>query len=86
MGWMRRIAVAAIAVLGAWLGAAGAVGAAPALWVVRDADSEIYLFGTLHALSPQARWRTPAYDQAMARADTVWFEADGSAWVAGGVP
>ncbi len=58
------------------VGAAGAAGAAPALWKVADADSEIYLFGTLHALSPTARWRTPAYDTAYARADTVWFEAD----------
>jgi uncharacterized protein YbaP (TraB family) len=73
---MCRAAFVATAILGAWLGAAGAAGAAPALWVVRDADSEIYLFGTLHALKPQTRWRTPAYDAAMARADTVWFEAD----------
>jgi len=58
------------------VGAAGAAGAAPALWKVADADSEIYLFGTLHALSPGAKWRTPAYDAAYARADTVWFEAD----------
>lgn len=55
---------------------AGAAGAAPALWVVKDADSEIFLFGTLHALDPATRWRTPAYDHALARADTVWFEAD----------
>src|SRR5213595_2989496 len=45
-----------------WLGAAGAASAAPALWKVSDADSEIYLFGNLHALNPAAKWRTPAYD------------------------
>lgn len=55
---------------------AGAAGAAPALWLVRDADSEIYLFGTLHALQPGLPWRTPAYDAAYARADAIWFEAD----------
>lgn len=76
MGWIRRAACAAAAILGVWLGAAGAAGAAPALWVVRDADSQIYLFGTLHALSPNARWRTPLYNQAYAKAQTVWFEAD----------
>lgn len=75
MGQFRRIAVAAIAMLLGVLGAAGAANAAPALWVVRDADSEIYLFGTLHALPPAMRWRTPAYDAAYARAQTVWFEA-----------
>lgn len=75
MGWIRRVAgFAAAFILG--VGAAGAAGAAPALWKVSDADSEIYLFGTLHALSPAAKWRTPAYDAAYARADTVWFEAD----------
>jgi uncharacterized protein YbaP (TraB family) len=76
MGWMRKALLVAATVLGVGLGAAGAADAAPALWVVRDADSEIYLFGTLHALSPTARWRTPLYDRAFAAADTVWFEAD----------
>ncbi len=75
MGVFRRVALAAAAwFLG--LGLAGGAAAAPALWVVRDADSEIYLFGTLHALDPATRWRTPAYDAALARASTVWFEAD----------
>src|SRR5689334_11682507 len=74
-GWRKAVALAAV-ILGVGLGVAGAADAAPALWVVRDADSEIYLFGTLHALSPDARWRTPLYDRALANADTVWFEAD----------
>lgn len=46
------------------------------MWVVRDADSEIYLFGSLHALPKGSPWRTPAYDAAFAKASTVWFEAD----------
>jgi uncharacterized protein YbaP (TraB family) len=58
------------------LGVLGGASAAPAMWVVRDADSQIYLFGTLHALSPAAEWRTPAYDAAYQQATTVWFEAD----------
>lgn len=74
MGFFHRAAVLAAAILVGWLGAAGAAGAAPALWVVRDADSEIFLFGTLHALDPSVRWRTPAYEAAYRRADTVWFE------------
>ena len=28
----------------------------PALWVVRDADTTIYLFGTIHLLKPGLRW------------------------------
>ncbi|WP_334161900.1 TraB/GumN family protein [Phenylobacterium sp.] len=75
MAWFRRAVLAAAVVLGG-LGVFGPVSAAPALWVVKDADSEIYLFGTLHALDPATRWRTPAYDAVLARAGTVWFEAD----------
>ena len=50
--------------------------AAPAMWRVTGAGSEIYLFGTLHALEPTTQWRTPAYDAAYAKAGKVWFEAD----------
>lgn len=75
MGWLKA-ACAAAAILIGGLGVAGAARAAPALWLVKDADSEIYLFGTLHALDPATRWRTPAYDAAYARASTVWFEAE----------
>ncbi|HVI31376.1 TraB/GumN family protein [Phenylobacterium sp.] len=75
MRWLRRAALAAAGLISG-LSIAGAAAAAPALWVVRDADSEIYLFGTLHALDPATRWRTPVYDAALARAGTVWFEAD----------
>lgn len=76
LGWFRRAASFAAAVL-VGVGAAGAAWAAPALWLVRDADSEVYLFGTLHALSRAAAgWRTPAYDEAYRRADVIWFEAE----------
>jgi hypothetical protein len=50
--------------------------AAPAMWRVSGAASQIYLFGTLHALEPGAPWRTPAYDAAYEKAGVVWFEAD----------
>jgi uncharacterized protein YbaP (TraB family) len=32
------------------------VNAHPALWVVRDADTTIYLFGTIHLLNPDISW------------------------------
>ncbi len=72
---MALRALAAIAALFtlAWSGFAHA---APAMWVVRDADSEIYLFGTMHMLGADADWRTAAYDGAYARARAVWFETD----------
>jgi uncharacterized protein YbaP (TraB family) len=72
---IRAALAAAIAVFAA-LAAPIAASAAPAMWRVRDADSEIYLFGTMHVLSPDVKWRTPLFDAAYARADTVWFETD----------
>lgn len=54
--------------------AASAVQAAPALWEVRDKDTTIYLFGAMHVLAPNVKWRTRAFDRAYARADKVWFE------------
>lgn len=48
--------------------------AAPAIWTVRDADTTITLFGSMHALPADAQWRTPQLDRAIAEADEVWFE------------
>jgi uncharacterized protein YbaP (TraB family) len=72
---MARRVLAALAALFTLAGASLAH-AAPAMWVVKDADSEIYLFGTLHLLGPDADWRTKAYDDAYARATTIWFETN----------
>jgi uncharacterized protein YbaP (TraB family) len=75
LGRFRKAALAVVAIVLGWLGAAGVAGAAPALWRVKTDHAEIYLFGTLHVLSPGLAWRTPAYDAAYAQAKTVWFEA-----------
>jgi uncharacterized protein YbaP (TraB family) len=37
----------------------------PALWAIADADTTVYLFGTIHLLPPKYHWRTPAFDQAV---------------------
>ena len=50
------------------------VKARPALFVVRDADTTIWLFGTIHLLPPAVDWRTPAVDRAIADADTLVTE------------
>jgi uncharacterized protein YbaP (TraB family) len=47
---------------------------APAMWEVRDHDTRIYLFGAMHVLAPNVKWRTRAFDRAYAQADKVWFE------------
>ena len=36
--------------------AEGASSASPALWELKDADTTIYLFGTIHLLKPGTRW------------------------------
>lgn len=51
-----------------------AQGTGPALWVVRDADSTIYLFGTVHILRPTTAWGSNRVDAAFDSADQVWLE------------
>jgi len=70
-----RAALALMALMTA-LAAPALASAAPAMWRVRDGNSEIYLFGTMHVLPPGLKWRTKLYDAAYARADAVWFETD----------
>lgn len=48
--------------------------ARPPLWVVRDADSTLYLFGTVHLLPKGVNWRTPEVVRALAESEEVWFE------------
>jgi uncharacterized protein YbaP (TraB family) len=51
-----------------------ATGAGPALWVVRDADSTLYLFGTVHVLRPTTAWGSAKVDAAFAAASDIYFE------------
>jgi hypothetical protein len=50
--------------------------AAPAMWEVRDEDSVLWLFGSFHVLPEAVEWRTPLFEETLANADTVVFEAD----------
>jgi uncharacterized protein YbaP (TraB family) len=54
--------------------AAEAKSASPAMWKVADADTTIYLFGTIHLLPKDAQWRSAAFDKAAAGADTLVVE------------
>jgi uncharacterized protein YbaP (TraB family) len=54
--------------------AASAAQAQPPVWVVKDADSELVLFGSVHVLPPGLDWQPPALVRALADADDVWFE------------
>lgn len=51
-----------------------AEGAGPPLWVVRDADSTVYLFGTVHVLRPGTAWGSDKVDAAFASASDIWVE------------
>lgn len=55
---------------------ASAQTAGPALWVVRDADSTLYLFGTVHVLRETDDWGSPAIDAAFDSAATLVLEID----------
>ena len=46
----------------------------PPVWVVKDKDSEIVLFGSIHVLPPGMDWAPPVLDQALKAADDIWFE------------
>jgi uncharacterized protein len=48
----------------------------PALWSVADEDTTIYLFGTVHALPPEAEWMRPGIAEALAASDTLVTEVE----------
>ena len=69
-GLRRTIATAMLAatVLGA------TALAQPAMWAVKDADSTIYLFGTVHLLKPETQWKTEKLEAALKEAEQLWLE------------
>lgn len=46
----------------------------PALWMVKDADTTIYLFGTVHVLKPGLDWFDSAVKRAFDRSDELVLE------------
>lgn len=48
----------------------------PALFVARDADSTLYLFGTVHIRRPGSQWGGANARAALAEADEVWTEIE----------
>jgi uncharacterized protein YbaP (TraB family) len=47
----------------------------PAIWLVRDEDTTIYLLGTVHVLPPGFRWRSERVDRIVAEADELVVES-----------
>lgn len=50
------------------------VEADPAIFVIRDHDTTVYLFGTLHVLSPGLRWFDGPVEEAFAQSDELIVE------------
>src|SRR6218665_1704416 len=46
----------------------------PAIWLLSDADPRIYLFGTVHILHPQLRWRSAMFDRIAREAQELALE------------
>lgn len=55
---------------------------APAIWLLEDEDTKIYMFGTIHVLPPGFAWRNDVFDGIVKEADELVVEtsdADGDA-------
>jgi len=46
----------------------------PALWAVSDADTTVYLFGTIHLLPENYPWRTTKFDRAVSGSQQLMVE------------
>jgi hypothetical protein len=46
----------------------------PAIWLLADEDTKIYLFGTTHMLPPGFRWRSGAVEKVVKEADELVVE------------
>jgi uncharacterized protein YbaP (TraB family) len=75
---MTRIFAAALLLIGACAQARPAPSsstlATPALWAVKDADTTIYLFGTVHVMKPDIDWFRGDVKRAFDRSDQLVLE------------
>jgi len=72
----RRLLVGAASIVA--LGVAAPAMAEPALWAIKDKDSTIYLFGTIHVLKPDTQWRSPVIDKALKDSGDLTIEVLGA--------
>jgi len=68
----RNVAVG----IGLLFGLGAQAEADPAMWVVKDADSTVYLLGTIHVMKPGVTWRSEKLDAALKSSSEYWMEAD----------
>ncbi len=75
--WTRRLALAltALALPASVSAKAPATKAAhPAMWEIRDADTTIYLFGTIHLLPEGTKWKSPKLQKAIEGSEELVVE------------
>ena len=51
-------------------------GATPALFAARDADSTMYIYGTIHLRRAGDAWGGPHVEAALAQSEEIWTEVD----------
>lgn len=71
---MRQWWISGLAALALSVASPAVARADPPVWRVSDADTEMVLFGSIHALPEGVDWRSEALDKALAGADLVVFE------------
>src|SRR5438270_9831017 len=54
--------------------AASSIKAEPAMWVIKDADSTIYLIGTLHLLKHDTEWNAEKVKKTVHESTELWLE------------
>ncbi|MCW0199548.1 TraB/GumN family protein [Sphingopyxis sp.] len=72
--WGRRLAAALLPLLLTACQAKPAVEARPAMWLVADDDTRIYMLGTMHALPAGTDWDAGKVAAAIGQADTLMLE------------
>jgi uncharacterized protein YbaP (TraB family) len=71
---MRRVLLALGLAAAAIASQAAEAKATPALWSVSDADTTIYLFGTIHLLPEKYDWQSPKLEKAVAGSQELVVE------------
>jgi uncharacterized protein YbaP (TraB family) len=84
--WWMRVAILVVVLVTAFFvvfsaraqppGSVALPDADPAMWVVRDADTTIYLFGTFHIMDGRAEWFNDEIREAFDRSRELVLEAD----------
>ncbi len=69
----RAAALLALASIAALLVGAPAC-AKPPVWIARSKHATLVLFGSIHLLPPGLDWRPKVLDEALGKANEVWFE------------